>query len=124
MVAEPLTPAEWRIMQIVWRKRACSAREVYQEAAERFGWASSTSKTLLRRLAEKNHLTTTTVGNSFLYRPAATVVPTLLAAAEAFFDQIPEGTTGLVLAHLIKKSPLSPLEIADLRGLLDARDPP
>ena len=119
---EPLTPAEWKVMKIVWRRRKCASRDVTEEAARLYDWAPTTAKTVLRRLVEKGHLTAEQVGNSFLYRPAAAVVrSSLLGAADALLDNLVEGTTGLVLSHLVRKSRLSPEELEDLRTLLDER---
>jgi BlaI family penicillinase repressor len=117
---EPLTAAEWKVMKIVWKHKECAARDVYEEAGREHGWAPSTTKTLLRRLAEKGCLTTQAVGNSFLYRPSKTAVPSLLGAADVLMEQVLEGTTGLVLSHMVKKSKLSAHELAELRALLDA----
>ena len=117
---EPLTVAEWKVMKIVWRRKECAARDVYDEAGQVHGWAPSTTKTLLRRLTAKGCLTAQAVGNSFLYRPSKTVVPSLLGAADTLLDQVLEGTTGLVLSHLVKKSNLSARELDELRALLDA----
>src|SRR5262249_37133326 len=61
---EPLTPAEWKVMKIVWRRKQCAARDVYEEAGRLFGWAPTTAKTVLRRLVEKGHLTAEQIGNS------------------------------------------------------------
>jgi BlaI family transcriptional regulator, penicillinase repressor len=119
--AEPLTPAEWKVMKIVWRRKACAARDVYEEAGRSLGWAPTTAKSVLRRLVEKGHLTTTQVGNSFLYQPAASAVKSLLAAADALLENVLEGTTGLVLSHLVEKSRLSDDELSKLRALLEAR---
>jgi BlaI family transcriptional regulator, penicillinase repressor len=122
--AEPMTPAEWKVMKIVWRTRrkGCAARDVYEEAGRSLGWAPTTAKSVLRRLVEKGHLTTTQVGNSFLYRPAAgSAVKSLLVAADALLENVLEGTTGLVLSHMVEKSELSEDELAKLRALLDAR---
>ncbi len=119
----PLTPAEWKIMKIVWRRKACAARDVYEEAGRELGWAPTTAKSVLRRLVDKECLTTTQVGNSFLYRPAEVVVKALLGAADALLDNVLEGTTGLVLSHLVEKSKLSAEERARLRALLDAGTP-
>lgn len=119
---EPLTPAEWKVMKIVWRRRQCAARDVYEEAGRLFGWAPTTAKTVLRRLVEKGHLTAEQIGNSFLYRPAqAAVRSSLLGAADALLDNLLEGTTGLVLSHLVRKSRLSADELTELRALLDQR---
>ena len=91
---EALTPAEWKIMKIVWRKKACAARDVYQEAGRELGWAPTTAKSVLRRLVDKGCLTTTQVGNSFLYRPAEVAVKSLLGAADTLLENMLEGTTG------------------------------
>ena len=120
---EPLTTAEWKVMKIVWRRKECAAREVYADAGQEHGWAPSTTKTLLRRLTEKGCLTTQAVGNSFLYRPSKSVLRSLLGAADTLMDQVLEGTTGLVLSHLVKKSKLSARELEELRALLDAHRP-
>ena len=121
--AESLTPAEWKVMKVVWRQKACAARDVYAETRRVFGWAPSTAKSVLRRLVDKGCLTTTQVGNSFLYKPAESAVQSLLGAADELLDSVLEGTTGLVLSHLVKKSRLSAQELADLRALLDAQTP-
>jgi BlaI family transcriptional regulator, penicillinase repressor len=120
---ETMTPAEWKVMKIVWRQKGCAARDVYTEAGRSLGWAPTTAKSVLRRLVEKGHLTTTQVGNSFLYRPAESVVKSLLAAADALLDNVLEGTTGLVLTHMVEKSRLSEDELARLRKLLDSKAP-
>jgi BlaI family transcriptional regulator, penicillinase repressor len=121
--AEPMTPAEWKVMKIVWNRKECAARDVYVEAGRSLGWAPTTAKSVLRRLVEKGHLTTTQVGNSFLYQPAESAVKSLIAAADVFLDNVLEGTTGLVLSHMFEKSQLSDEELLKLRALLDARTP-
>jgi BlaI family transcriptional regulator, penicillinase repressor len=121
--AEPLTPAEWKVMKIVWNRKECAARDVYVEAGRSLGWAPTTAKSVLRRLVEKGHLTTTQVGNSFLYQPAESAVKSLIAAADVLLDNVLEGTTGLVLSHMVEKSELSDDELSKLRALLDARTP-
>ncbi len=123
-MSDPLTPAEWKVMKIVWARGSCAARDVYEEAGREFGWAPTTAKTVLRRLVEKGCLTTSAVGNSFLYRPAPTAVQSsLLGAADTLLDQVLDGTTGLVLSHLVKRSKLSARELAELRALLDSHSP-
>lgn len=119
--AEPLTAAEWKVMNVVWRRKRCAAREVCEEARREHGWAPSTVKTLLRRLVEKGYLQTTQVGNSFLYRPTRPALQTLRYAADALLHNALEGTIGPLLAHMVKRSQLSADELAELRALLDER---
>lgn len=119
--SESLTPAEWKVMNIIWRRKRCAARDVCAEANREHGWAPSTVKTLLRRLVEKNYLQTTQIGNSFLYRPTRPALQALRRAADALLQNALEGTVGPLLAHMVKRSQLSPDELAELRALLEAR---
>jgi BlaI family transcriptional regulator, penicillinase repressor len=114
-----LAPSEWKVMKIVWRRKGCAARDVCEEAGRLHGWSASTVKTILRRLVEKGHLTTTQVGNSFLYRPARPALKSVLGAADALLENVLDGMTGPLLAHMVKKSKLSPGELAELKALLD-----
>jgi BlaI family transcriptional regulator, penicillinase repressor len=117
--SEALTAAEWKVMKIVWRRKSCSARDVYEEAGDAFGWAPTTAKTLLRRLVEKGHLTATPVGTSHLYRPARPAWTSLAGAADTLLDNTLDGMSGKLLAYMVKKSRLTPDDLARLRQLLD-----
>ena len=116
---EPLTAAEWKVMKIVWRLKSCAARDVYEEAGQAFGWAPSTTKTLLRRLVDKGHLTATAVGTSYLYRPARPAWQSIAGAADTLLDNTLEGMDGKLLAYMVKKSRLTSDDLAQLRALLD-----
>jgi predicted transcriptional regulator len=120
--AGQLTPAEWKIMRIAWRLKKFAARDVYKETERLFGWAPTTTKTVLTRLVGKSYLTTSQVGNSFLYRPSRSALRTLLDAADALMEQLLEGTSGPVLAHLVKHSSLTPEELADLKALIVSQE--
>jgi len=115
---DTLTVAEWKVMKIVWRRKSCSAREVYEEARDAHGWAPTTTKTLLRRLVEKRHLTATPVGSSFLYRPARPAWQSLAGAADTLLENTLEGMDGKLLAYMVKKSRLTPEDLAQLREIL------
>ncbi len=118
-----LTPAEWKVMKVVWRHRysGCAARDVYTETAKTEGWAPTTTKSILRRLVDKGHLTARPVGNSHLYEPAGSALKSLLAAADNLLNNMLEGTSGLVITHMLEKSRLSEDELAKLRKLIDER---
>ncbi len=121
--AEPLAAAEWKVMRIVWQRKSCAARDVYQETARQYGWAPSTAKTLLRRLVEKGYLQVKRIGNSFLYRPAEPAIKTLAGAADTLLGHALEGTVGPLLIHMVKSSNLSAEEFAQLKALLDEHSP-
>ncbi len=108
-------------MRIVWRLQEAAARDVYGEAGRRHDWSASTVKTLLRRLVDKGYLTTTQVGNSFLYRPTRSAIHALKRAADSLLDHALEGTTGPLIAHMVERGKLSSEELGELRALLDAK---
>ena len=114
-----LTDAEWKVMRIVWQLKSCAAREVYEFAGHEFGWKPTTVKTYLSQLVEKGYLSTTRVGNSFLYKPKRSILQSLKNAADALLEKTLEGTDGPLLAYMLKKSKLSQQQIAELRELLD-----
>jgi len=116
---EPLTAAEWKVMRVLWEKGEGAARDVYEVCGERHGMAVSTVKTLLRRLVEKGYLTTTQVGNSFLYRATRPPLRSLLAAADRLLENAIAGTAAPLLAYMLRKSRISEAEMAELRALLD-----
>ena len=116
---DSLTPAEWKVMKIVWEKKSCAARDVYSIAGVEHDWAPSTTKTVLRRLTEKGYLKTTRVGNSFLYRPARTATKSLFRAADTLLENAVQGTVAPLLVYLVKKGDLSADELAELRSLLE-----
>ena len=60
-----LSPAEWKVMKIVWDLQKGMAREVYTIAGREHGWTPTTVKTLLKRLVDKGYLLTSQVGNGF-----------------------------------------------------------
>src|SRR5262249_20808271 len=89
---EALTPAEWKVMRIVWQHKTCAARDVAAAPGHAEGGAPSTVKTLLRRLVDKGYLTVTQVGNSFLYRPTRPALKSLFGAADVLLANALEGT--------------------------------
>lgn len=114
-----LSPAEWKVMKVVWEKKRCAARDVYTVTRKRYGWAVGTTKNLLHRLVEKGHLKTEQIGNSYLYEAASSPLKSLCTAADALLANTVEGTTGPLFLHMVKKGKLSQKDISELRALLD-----
>ncbi len=116
-----LSKAEWKVMKIVWDLRKAMAREVYTIAGEQHAWAPATVKTLLKRLVEKGYVSTTQVGNGFVYRPAQSALSTLQSAADTLLTNASEGLTGPLLVHMVEQTSLSEDDLDSLQKLIDAR---
>lgn len=116
---DSLSPSEWKVMKVVWELKSCAARDVYQVTQEQFGWTPGTTKTYLRRLVEKGHLTATQVGNSYLYKPVSNAMQTLSSALDELMANALDGTAAPLVFRMVKKGALSTSDIQELRSLLD-----
>jgi BlaI family penicillinase repressor len=116
-----LSKAEWKVMKIVWELRKAMAREIYTIAGEQHSWTPATVKTLLKRLVDKGYVSTTQVGNGFVYRPAQTPLSTLQSAADALMTNAVEGLTGPLLVHMVERTALSEDDLDSLQKLIDAK---
>jgi len=116
-----LSRAEWKVMKIVWELKKGMAREVYTIAADRHAWTPATVKTLLKRLVDKGYVTTTAVGNGFVYRPAHSALATLQSAADVLLTNAVEGVTAPLLAHMVEQTSLGEEDLDALRKLIDAK---
>jgi BlaI family penicillinase repressor len=116
-----LSRAEWKVMKIVWELRKAMAREIYTIAGEQFSWTPATVKTLLKRLVDKGYVSTTRVGNGFVYRPARPALSALQSAADTLMTNVVEGVTGPLLAHMVERVSLSEDDIDVLQKLIEAK---
>ena len=121
--AEPkgLSNAEWKVMKIVWEEGKAMAREVYSIAGRQHAWTPATVKTLLKRLVDKGYLSTTPVGNGFVYRPVSTAITALRSAADTLLANAIDGTTGPLLAHMVERTSLSEDDLDALQQLIAAK---
>ena len=108
-------------MKIVWDLKKGMAREVYTIAAELHDWSPATTKTMLKRLVDKGWLTTTAVGNGFVYRPAESALSALRLAANTLLDNAVESATGPLLAHMVRQTTLDESDLDALQKLIDAK---
>lgn len=115
------TPAEWKILKILLELGPSAARDVIAEAERVHAWSASTVKTLLRRLVDKGHLKTKSVGNSFVYSASRPAHRALRDEADRLLENTSSGALGPLLQYLVKKSRLSTQEWDDLRTLIDAQ---
>ena len=114
-----LSPAEWKVMKILWEIKSGALGDIHARVDKRQNWSLSTVKTMLTRLVGKGFVKTTRVGNSYLYRAQRSPVKSMLSAIDRLLENALDGTTGPILAHIIKKCDLSEHEIQDLQQLLD-----
>ncbi len=64
-----ISDAEWRVMEVVWKKAPQTANEIVAALAA-MNWSPKTIKTLINRLVGKGALQYDKDGRTYLYSPA------------------------------------------------------
>lgn len=64
-----LTPAEWHVMECLWKKSPRSGREASEYLKEHMDWSRSTTLTMLRRMWEKGTLACENLNGVKVYMP-------------------------------------------------------
>jgi BlaI family penicillinase repressor len=119
-----LTDAEWRLMEALWKGAPASARELLERLGRKGGWAYTTVKTMLTRLAEKGAVTEEMEGNVALYEPKVTRLAARRTAVRSLVARAFGGAYGAFVHHLMEGERLSAKERAKLRRMLDELDRP
>jgi BlaI family penicillinase repressor len=114
----PIPPAEWDVMETLWETGACPVREVVRRLAERKGWRSSTSRTLLRRLAQKGAVRIQKIRRPFLYEARLNRQECTRRQSRSLLQRLFGGQPVEMLVHLVEETPMTPRDIQRLREIL------
>lgn len=116
-----LTGAEWVIIKAVWDLQPCAAPAVQEALAGSQGWAYSTVRTLMDRMAEKGLLTTEKVRHLTLYRAAVTRRQAQLGELKYALRHAFDGALKPMVETLLSSDGLSPTELEELESLIRTR---
>lgn len=115
-------------MNALWRlctpgaPKPVSAREVLEETEPERGWAYSTVRTLLARLAEKGAVQVGQRGNTALYSPLVSREEARRGALRSLLDRAFDGAFGSLVQHMVSEERLSRRELRRLRRLLEEEE--
>jgi BlaI family penicillinase repressor len=110
---------EWDILDVLWQLERATAREVGEALSAKRGWAYSTVKTLLDRMADKGLVAARQIGNVWEYTASMPRHRAQRRAWRRFVDVAFGGAMAPSLAFVAKESKLTKKERAELRSLLD-----
>lgn len=119
-----LTPAEQKIMQLLWQQGPLSVRDITGMLSEQQPVAYTTVQTLCRILLDKGHVSAEKQGKAFIYQ-AQTVQQearsqALLSLLKKFFG----GSPDLLAQHLLQELQLSAEVAAQLQAKINAAGQP
>ncbi|MEY8441509.1 CopY/TcrY family copper transport repressor [Lactobacillaceae bacterium 24-114] len=116
-----ITPAEWRIMRIVWTLGDVTSSQIIELIQKKMDWKPATIKTLIRRLVDKGALKAEREGRAFRYSPLIDEQITMNEMSDQLFSSICQMHAGKTLAHVINQVNLSKSDIKALQKLLHER---
>jgi BlaI family penicillinase repressor len=114
-----LAKSELTVMQILWRLKAASVREV-QETLSKDGpvdfW---TVQTYLRRLQRKGYVRVRRDGRKNVYKAAVRERDAIGEIVDDFVKRLFDGAALPLLQHFVERQPLTSTEIDQLQRYLD-----
>lgn len=116
-----ITDAEWEVMRVAWATNETTSKEVTEILNEKTEWKSTTVKTLLSRLVDKEMLGTKKVGNKFVYFPLIEERKSIDALSAEMLAKVCSKKVGNVLESIIEDSQLSFSDIEHLEKLLQEK---
>lgn len=116
--------AEWIVMGALWQRGPSSARAVLEAVGAETGWAYTTVKTVLDRLAAKKAVAARRRGNSRVYTAAVSRETARRSAVRSLVARAFDGAFGSLVSHLIAEERLSPAQRRRLAEKLAELDPP
>ena len=112
-----LTEAEWAVMRAVWEHQPCAAGTVQEVLAASKGWAYSTVKTTMDRMARKGLLRTQRIRNLQLF---STTIDEVEAKRGEFYRMLKRAFNGALapmMQFLVEHGELSAEEARQLREI-------
>jgi BlaI family penicillinase repressor len=113
-----LSGAELELMKVLWRAGRLSAREVHEQVADELGWAYSTTRTTLDRMAKKGVVTKKPFHGLHLYEPSISKARGLAARVREFAERVLEIDPAPVVSLFAESEALTDEEMEELSRLL------
>ena len=113
-----LTEAEWAIIQIVWESQPCTAPAVQEILHKQKGWAYSTVKTLMDRMAKKGLLKTERIRKLMLYRSAVTKKQAQNSEIMKTVKRAFNGAFTPMMQFMLESNKLSPEQLSQIEQMI------
>jgi predicted transcriptional regulator len=114
-----LSKSEFDILRVLWSSGSLTVREVHDLLKSKTGWAYSTTKTMMDRMAKKGLLKREEFHRIFIYTPLISKVQGLVKWLRFISDSVFETDPVRLVAFFRDNETLSEKEIEDLKHLLE-----
>src|SRR5699024_10819790 len=99
-----ITDSEWEIMRVVWAQKEVTSKEVVEVVLQKKDWKPATTKTLIRRVENKDMLDTRTEGRRYIYSPKVHDEKVVKSALHEDYNHINKIDVGNTTAYLHYKA--------------------
>jgi len=113
---------QMRIMQVLWKKKRATAREITDALNEFEPIAHSTVQTLLRTLEDKGAIDHDVEDRTFIFYPLVNNEKVVKHATHDFIDRIFAGSADSMVSYLVKNQYISPEELKKISKLFDKEE--
>jgi predicted transcriptional regulator len=114
-----LTPAELKVMQVLWRQGPTPAAAVVRALHGKRGPQDSTVRTILRILERKGYVRHKRDGRTFVYQTIVEETQAQQGALREVLSRFFENSPERLVLNLLRYEDVSPHELARLRKLVD-----
>jgi predicted transcriptional regulator len=113
-----LSRAEYDILRVLWKAGEQSVREVHDQLQATYGWAYTTTKTMMDRMVTKALLRRESFHGVYVYRALISRPAGLARFIQFFADRVLEVEPSAVVAMFATSQAITPDEIQELETLL------
>jgi BlaI family penicillinase repressor len=113
-----LSPAEWSVMNLCWKLRKATARQIYEASLQNQERDYQTVKTLLDRIEAKGYLKMEKLGPLCIFSPIVSRASAVAGAVEDFVATVLDNSVAPLFQHLAKAENIDERELEAIRSLL------
>lgn len=118
-MTDSITEAEAHVMQVLWRRHPCEAREIAEALAGEKGWRRTTVNTLITRLERKGAVGVEPDSSPKRYIPLIDAGDYSRAETRRLVDLLFDGRIAPLIAHFTGGEPLPPEQLEELKALVE-----
>ena len=117
-----VTPAESRIMEVLWDRAPRTVEEIVDAVAEPQRWGVATVRTLIHRLMKRGAVRSDRIDGRTRYTPVLARSDYLHAESQGLLDRLFDGRLSPLVAHFAERRSLSTAEVEALKALIADMD--
>jgi len=113
-----VSKTEFEILNAIWSKYPCTAKDVVDRLNEQDSWHEKTVKTLLGRLVKKEAITFKKCNRHYLYSPLIDKDEYIVKESDNFLKRLFGGKVSPLVASFAKSEKLSQNDVDELKKII------